>query len=291
MRDETTADDASGCAREAGPDPAREGQWARLYAEGRAAWPDLDLARAAFVAHVDRHVGRGSAELAGLHAADFYLACACHLRLPGASAALQARHGAELEAVLKSRNVPPAHRDDLRQALWEKLLVGRPDAPAKIGDYAGRGPLGGWLRVAAVRMALNFREQARADRLVPEPELDEARHPASPDPELSFLKSQYRREVEQALRDALAGLEADERNVLRLYFLDRLSIDRIAAVYGIHRATAARWVARGREALLRGTQALLERQLKVERAEVDSILGLVRSQLELSMSGLFRAPE
>ncbi|MDC0716700.1 sigma-70 family RNA polymerase sigma factor [Nannocystis bainbridge] len=287
MRDETILEHAPVRATE--PDPAAEALRSRLYAEGRAAWPGLDLARADFVAHLDRHAG--ACELAALHAADFYLACACHRRLAGASAAIQARHGGELEAVLRSRNVPPAHRDDLRQALWEKLLVGRPDAPAKIGDYAGRGPLGGWLRVAAVRMALNFREQARTDRLVPAAELVEAHHPASPDPELSFLKSQYRREVEQALRDALAGLETDERNVLRLYFLDRLSIDRIAAVYGIHRATAARWVTRGREALLRGTQALLERQLKVERAEVDSILGLVRSQLELSMSGLFRARE
>lgn len=285
MRDESTADDASGGAQAAGPD--RAALLARMYADGRAAWPDLDLSPAAF----DAHAGRHAAELAPAHAADFYLACACCLRVAGASAAIQARHGAELEAVLKSRNVPAAQRDDLRQALWEKLLVGRPGAPAKIGDYAGRGPLGGWLRVAAVRMALNFREQARADRLVPAPELDEAQHPASPDPELTFLKSQYRREVEQALRDALAGLGTDERNVLRLYFLDRLSIDRIAAVYGVHRATAARWVTRGREALLRGTQALLERQLKVERAEVDSILGLVRSQLELSMSGLFRGPE
>lgn len=285
MRDESTADDASGGARAADPD--RVALQARIYADGRAAWPDLDLPRAGFDAHAERHAG----ELAAVHAADFYLACACWLRVAGASAAIQARHAGELEAVLKSRNVPAAQRDDLRQALWEKLLVGRSGAPAKIGDYAGRGPLGGWLRVAAVRMALNFREQARADRLVPAPELDEAQHPASPDPELSFLKSQYRREVEQALRDALAGLGTDERNVLRLYFLDRLSIDRIAAVYGVHRATAARWVTRGREALLRGTQALLERQLKVERAEVDSILGLVRSQLELSMSGLFRGPE
>ncbi|MDC0676070.1 sigma-70 family RNA polymerase sigma factor [Nannocystis radixulma] len=280
MRDKTTPHDAL--------DTTSEALLTRLHAEGRAAWPDLELARAEFVAHVDRHVARGSPELAELHAADFYLACACHVRLAGAPAAIQARYGADVEAVLRSRNVPPGHRDDLRQLMWEKLLVGRPGAPPKIGAYAGRGPLGGWLRVAAVRMALNFLEHARHDRLVPAPELDEARHPASPDPELAFLKSQYRGEVEQALRDALAGLATDERNVLRLYFLDRLSVDRIAAVYGIHRATAARWVMRGREALLRGTQALLERQLGVEPAEVESILGLVRSQLDVSISGLFR---
>lgn len=274
---------------DAPPSPVSEALTARLYAAGRAAWPGLALAPAPFAAHVGRHLASGSAELAELHAADLYLACACLERVPGSSAAIQARHGAEIEAVLRSHHVAPAQRDDLRQSIWERLLVGRAGAPAKIGAYAGRGPLAGWLRVAAVRTTLNFLKSARADRLVPEPELDEARHPASPDPELSFLKSQYRREVEQALRDALAELPVDERNVLRLYFLDRLSIDRIAAGYGIHRATAARWVTRGREALLRGTQALLERQLGVGRAEVESILGLVRSQLDVSLGGLFLA--
>lgn len=267
--------------------PHGEDATSEAYAQGRAAWPGLALDPVAFARHVARHAA-GLEALVALHAADFFLASACHLRVPGAAAAIEARHGAEVEAVLRSRNVPPAHRDDLRQRMWEKLLVGRPDAPPKIGAYAGRGPLAGWLRVAATRMALNFLASARKDRLVPEPELDEARHPATQDPELSFLKSQYRETVEQALRDALAGLDTDARNVLRLYFLDRLGIDRIAAVYGIHRATAARWVMRGREALLRGTQALLERQLGVAPAEVESILGLVRSQLDVSIDGLFR---
>lgn len=287
MRDRTPSDRPNG-APETGADAETEALLGRLHAQGRAAWPDLELAREVFAAHALRHAGGRAAELAALHAADFYLACACHARAPGASAALQSRYGAEVEAALRGRNVPLAHRDDLRQSMWEKLLVGRPGAPPKIGDYAGRGPLGGWLRVAAVRMALNFLERARHDRLVPGVEIEEEQHPASPDPELSFLKSHYRDEVQQALREALAGLATDERNVLRLYFLDRLSIDRIAAVYGVHRATAARWVMRGREALLRGTQARLERQLGVAGAEVESILGLVRSQLDVSLSGLFR---
>ncbi|UQA58737.1 sigma-70 family RNA polymerase sigma factor [Polyangium aurulentum] len=264
---------------------------ARLHAEGRAAWPDLALPVASLVRHVARHVAdKGAAEalVAAIHAADFYLACACHERIRGSAEALRARYEAEVDAALRSRKVPPAHRDELRQMLWEKLLVGRPGTPPKIGDYAGRGPLGGWMRVAAVRAALNFLEQVKSDRLVVGEEIDDARHPSTPDPELAFLKAHYRVEVQRALKDALESLETDERNVLRLHVLDGLSIDRIAAVYGVHRATAARWVTRGREALLRGTRELLEKRLRIDQAEVESILDVVRSQISLSPSALFR---
>jgi RNA polymerase sigma-70 factor (ECF subfamily) len=264
----------------------------RLLQEGRDAWPSLSLPASSFVQHVARHVPERSASekyLSALHGADLYLACACKDGVPGAVDAFQSCYGDTVEAALRGRNVPPAEREELCQVFWEKLFVGQRGAPAKIGDYAGRGPLGGWVRVAAVRMALNFLEQRRSDPLMVGVQVDEAREPSAPDPELDFLKSHYRGTVHQALKDALAGLEADERNVLRLHFLDGLSIDRIAAVYGVHRATVARWVTRGREALLKGTRQLLTQRLCIDQGEVESILGIVRSQMGLTLSSLFGA--
>ncbi|WIG92897.1 sigma-70 family RNA polymerase sigma factor [Myxococcus sp. SDU36] len=275
----------------AGGRDAMERALARLFQDGRAAWPSLPLSSEAFARHVSRHVPeRRSPEeyLAGLHGADLYLACACTEGVRGAVASFQERHGATALAALRGRNVPPDARDELMQDFWEKLLVGQKGALAKVGDYSGRGPLGGWVRVAAVRAALNFLEQQRGDPLRLGDAVDEVREPATADPELAFLKSHYRDEVCRALKDALAGLDADERNVLRLHFLDGLSTERIAAVYGVHRATVARWVSRGREALLRGTHQLLTERLRIGRGEVESLIGIVQSQLGLSLSSIFR---
>lgn len=122
-------------------------------------------------------------------------------------------------------------------------------------------------------------------------DVDEGAPDSAPDPELAFLKSHYRDAVSQALKDVIAGLPADERNVLRLYFMDGLSVDKIATVYVVHRATAARWVARGREALLKGTQELLEQRLRIDTSEVESLVGIVRSQLDLNVSSLFGTKE
>ena len=52
--------------------------------------------------------------------------------------------------------------DDTRQALREKLLVAAPGARPRIGEYAGRGPLQAWVRVAAVRAALDILRAAGA---------------------------------------------------------------------------------------------------------------------------------
>lgn len=267
---------------------------ARLFQLGREAWPSLPLPLEAFTRHVVRHLpARGGSESlhAALHGADLYLACACMERVPGAAAAFQASYGATVEAALRGQNVPPCERGELTQAFWEKLLVGRAGVAAKMGDYSGRGPLGGWVRVAAVRAALNFHEQKRSDPLGPGAAGEGLREPATPDPELAFLKAHYRDEVQQALKDALAGLGADERNVLRLHFLDGLSTEQIAAVYGVHRATVARWVKRGRETLLTGTHQLLMQRMRIGRGEAESIIGIVRSQLGLALGSLFRAAD
>ncbi|WP_224364585.1 sigma-70 family RNA polymerase sigma factor [Hyalangium versicolor] len=266
----------------------------RLFEQGQAAWPALALALPLFSQHVSRHLperGEPESHLAALHGADLFLACACKERVAGAVAAFQSTYRGTVDAALRSRNVSPDERDELMQAFWEKLLVGQRGIPAKIGDYSGRGPLGGWVRVAAVRAALNFLEQKKSDPLVTGAPVEEQREPHTSDPELDFLKSHYREEVHQALKDALAGLDADERNVLRLHFLDGLSTERIATVYGVHRATVARWVSRGREALLRGTHLLLTQRLSIGRGEAESIISIVRSQLGLALSSIFRAGE
>ncbi|WP_437572109.1 sigma factor-like helix-turn-helix DNA-binding protein [Sorangium sp. So ce542] len=265
---------------------------ARLFEAGRAAWPALRVDAAAFARHVARHLPRGgapAASLAALHAEDLYLACACAERVPGAVEAFEARHGAEVDAALRGHGASPAQREELRQALWEKIFVGRPGSPPKIADYSGRGALGGWVRVAAVRAALNLVAQAGAREVA----CEAARlpEPAGLDPELAFLKERYRAELKQALEDAVAALPRDQRNVLRLYFLEGLGIDRIAAVYGVHRATAARWVTRDREAVLRGTRQLLLARLRIDAEELDSLIALVRSQVELSLGGLLGPSE
>jgi len=106
------------------------------------------------------------------------------------------------------------------------------------------------------------------------------------DPELSILRAQYRDAVDAALRAALAGLNARARALLRYQLIDGWSIDQVGKLYGVHRATAARWLADARAALGDAIRSELAARLRIAASEVDSIVRLVQSRVDMSLDRL-----
>jgi RNA polymerase sigma-70 factor (ECF subfamily) len=180
---------------------------------------------------------------------------------------------------------------ETRQLLRERLFLGGPDAKPKILEYSGRGSLASWLRVVALRVAHNRRRGALRDTV----ELDEAGDAPellhAVDPELAIIRARYQREFGDALREAFAALQPRDRVVFRMHFLDGLNIERIGVVFQVHRATVARWIAAGREELCERTLALLGDKLRLDAKELESLLALVRSQLDLSLRTILREKE
>ena len=169
--------------------------------------------------------------------------------------------------------------EELAQILRERLFVcgGSP----KILEYSGQGFLENWLRVTAVR---TFTDAVRSGpkREVPLPEsLLEVE--SGEDAELSYLKTHYREQLKQAFEAAVGSLEGGARNLLRQSVVQRLTVDQIGALYGVHRATAARRVEKARADLLAATRTHLMEQLHVEENELDSIMNLLRSRMDLSV--------
>jgi RNA polymerase sigma-70 factor (ECF subfamily) len=154
----------------------------------------------------------------------------------------------------------------------------------KLAQYAGRAPLGAWLRVVAARLAsraaADEREQPADDRVL------EQLAAAGAGPELAYIKAAYRPALARAFVDALAALSLHERLLLRQQTIDGLGIDAIGRLHRVHRATAARWVARARDKLLAGTRGRLGEALGLPAGELDEVIGLVRSQLEVSLRRL-----
>ena len=60
------------------------------------------------------------------------------------------------------------------------------------------------------------------------------------------MKRHYCRQFRDSFRAVLATLSIDERNVLRLYFLDGMTLAAIAVLYKVHHSTVARWIEPGR---------------------------------------------
>jgi len=214
-----------------------------------------------------------------MHAGDLYLACACAAGVAGALAALEAEHLARIREFAASVDGSPAFVGELTQQLRARILVADGDRPARIATYSGRGSLGGWIRVAAVRLA---RDIARGDREATRPR-DEL-EPGAVDPELGYLKQLYGDAVSRAVHDALAALTGDARTLLRLHYVDGLSIEQVGAAFGVSRATGARMLATARMTLLAGIRERLVGAIGVRAEEADSLVAFVRSRLDVSLA-------
>lgn len=258
------------------------------WEEGRSAWPRVALESSRFAEHLGTHVVIGEAAdlLETPHLADLYLACACVHGAPAALEELERRFFPEVRDALRRLQLPEAQREDVQQSLRHKLFVGEAGAPPKLASYAGRGPLAGWLCAAAIRTALSTLRRAPKESALADEQILEL---TTDDPELEHIRRRFRAEFREAFRLALQALEAQQRNLLRLSFLDGLSIDEIGALFGAHRSTAARWIVRARRTLYEETRRVLAERFRFTSSEVDSLMRLMRGQLDLSLSRYFKS--
>jgi RNA polymerase sigma-70 factor (ECF subfamily) len=222
------------------------------------------------------------------HPAELALAQAASRGHAAAIAALEREHRSVIEAICW-RYANAAHSAaDLRQILREKLYVAPPGERPKLAEYAGQGQLASWLRITAVRVFIDLGK--RKDRAREAPTDDGAL--AMPDPadlSLEVIKAEYRAAVRDAMHDAAAGLDLADRHLLHQHYVAGLSIDELGVALGIHRATAARRVARARQTLVDETRALLVTRLRLAPEELDEVIGMVLSRLDVSIPMLLQA--
>jgi len=254
--------------------------------DGRRAWPGVTLD--------EQDLGRWIAErgleavVLSERAADVYIVCACLRAAPGAVDAFSARYLSNLRPYLGGlvTGRPDDFIGEVRQHLAEKLLVGAADRPPRLTAYGARGPLEGWVRMAAMRTALDLLRRERPDRRADEDLADSA--VGEVDGELAFLKERYRPYFVDAFREALAALSAQSRALLRLHYLEGVTTAELAALHRMSRATVVRRLASAREEVLVAVGEHVRNRLAVDASEYESLLGLVRSQIDLSLTGMLR---
>ncbi|WP_224247828.1 sigma-70 family RNA polymerase sigma factor [Hyalangium gracile] len=255
------------------------------YAGGQDRWPSVPLGPERFVRHLARHLPEDlEAGLRQLHGADLFLACAC---AEGEPLGLHAFEQHILQRVpSRLGQLPESTVDEVLQEVRQRLLLGRGDAPPRIADYSGRGPLLAWVRIIAARIVGELANKEGRQVLFDEPPEVLARMLSANDPERTLLREDSRQALAEALRKALAALPERDRALLRLHHLHGLTMDRLSAMYRESRSGVARRVAQARERLLELTREDLASRLKLAGPEVESLLGLVRSRLDLSLQRL-----
>jgi RNA polymerase sigma-70 factor (ECF subfamily) len=262
--------------------PAVAAAWEGLLATARDAWPALVLDDAKLVTFIGPRLAGDdlATAIAAAPAADLVLAAACAAQEPSAHAAFD-RVLVEVDAAGAATNATKDQVAEVKQMLRLQLLVPKDGKPAGIEGYRGKGPLRGWVRITATRELIRVKKKHARD--VPIDRSLDRMLTSVVDPALAAMKAEYRAEFAGALREAIEDLSGEDRTLLRQQIVDDMSIDAIGAAYGVHRATAARWLNRARAALVAATHRRLADRLKLPIDQIDSVIRLVSSQLDASV--------
>jgi RNA polymerase sigma-70 factor, ECF subfamily len=262
---------------------------AAAWQRAREAHPAIEVAAEAFFAFVGPRIGDAS-ELERRQVADLFLACGCD---HGDAAALATLEQVTLPAVergLGGLGLTAEGRRDLMQILRERMLVVRiGEATRGIAAYDGRAPLAIWLRVCAARIGMREANRERRNVELDDRQLEQLA-PGVPDPELAYLQRVYGDQFRTAFTEAVASLPPRERNLLRHAVLDELGIDQLAAIYHVHRATAARQLKAARANLIEATRERMRVALGVSATELESIMRMIQSLADMTLRKVLGRP-
>ena len=262
---------------------------ADLVARGRKRWPTFPTTPEEFVSYLAERLNPTPSlieALNNLNVEDLYLACTC---LQGFAPAIL-----ELEQILqKTARQVGASKDlsmdgcsDLLQKTREFLLVSTDGKSSpRLAQYAGRGSLGGWVRVVLAREKVRFAKTRRKQADL-STALDEAIFAEQGDPELAALRGENLAIFRGAIRVVIEKLSEEEKLLLRHWILDSMTMEQIARVFGITRKTASRWIHKLRRRMLMLIKFELTRSLKLRQSELNSLIRDVESKVDVSLSGL-----
>ena len=275
------------------PEPVRQAIAERVRTglrDAAAAWPTARFPAAAvmFRRVADRIADEPDTvtALQRLHVRDLCLATACAGGEPRAMAQFEQQLMPHVAGFVRRIDRSPHFADEVRQLLREKLFVGREGSRPKIAEYAGKGPLDGWLRVVAVREAHNLTRTRKPGH---EPADEDLASRAAVDPELAIANKRNHAAFSEAFEAAMGTLTMQQRTLLRLHYLDGLSSGAIAEMERVSSATVRRWIDAARRELFAATRRFLAERFHFSAAAVDLVWGDLGSDVDLSVSRLLRS--
>lgn len=266
-------------------DPRFHEQLAQCLAEVTAQFPLSPIRLALELGKRAPPVEAASA-LATLHVTDIALTLAAADFNPAALSAFDALLTQQARVALKKLDPSDSFADEVAQLLRQRLLLGDPQ---RLLDYSGRGSLAKWLRIAALRTGLDLRRGVNAqtesdDALADMPAPDDG-------PEFDVIRSRYGPQFREAFTEALQSLSSQARNLLRLHYLEGASMAQLGQHYNLHRTTVARHLDEARQVLFDETRRRVAERLPLGRDEFESLMRVLRSQLDISIRRLLKATQ
>jgi len=247
-----------------------------LWAGGRAAWPEVELAEERF-AELAADVVAAAGET--VDAGEVYLACACAAGVEAAGRVLARDYLPAVKRRLAKMGLAAADIDEVGQRVVERLLESSPEGGgARLVRYAVQGRLRSLMVVTATNIAVDGFRRAGREKDDQDALLELA---GTPDPRSQLMRRQGQEVFKRAMQSGLEALDARTRTVLRFHLIDGLGLDEIADYYQVHRVTVSRWMAAARTAIVERARQVAQSEFGLSETEFDA--AYTGSELGLSL--------
>jgi RNA polymerase sigma-70 factor (ECF subfamily) len=215
------------------------------------------------------------------------------------------RFTATVRSAARSASANEDAAEDLAQSIWAELygLRTRKDGrPAgKLAYYSGRGSLAGWLRAVIAQLSVDtFRKQSKLvqaeedtdlERLAREAQVSETQTFAASgiqNPEQALSNRFAEADLQAALAQAVRGLEAEDKLLVKLYYFDDLRLREAGVVLGVHEATASRRLSRIQTDLRKRVGQILVDEKGWTKAETERSFAEVARYLDTDLEALIK---
>jgi RNA polymerase sigma-70 factor (ECF subfamily) len=207
-----------------------------------------------------------------------------------AMASFEAHFISAVPRFVRKVDASPAFAGEVQQTLRVHLLVGEGGRPPRLAAFVGRGSLAAFVRVAALRVAIDI-VRSRGNRQIEKPDDTDQidAWPIGAEPEMDYLKARYRSAFSRAFADSLLALGPDERTLLRLAHCDGLTLSELARLQGVHLSTVSRRLHALRRQVIENTRARLADALGLASHDVSSLIRMVASRIDVSLGVDFSA--
>lgn len=240
----------------------------------------------------------------GIRADDLCLILACEKGIESAWDDLVRNFDSTVKSAARSISKNTEDAEDLASSIWAELYGLKQDADGKLKSklsyYSGRGSLAGWLRAVVNQLAVDqYRKMSRFVQIEENREFENLANESSEqtgneiviahheNPEEILTAKQTERDVSEAFKKAVAGLEAEDKLILKLYYFDDLKLKDIAATFGYHEATASRKLVRVQTEVRKAVEKALREQHGWSETEVKRYLSETASKLGISFETMF----
>ncbi len=160
--------------------------------------------------------------------------------------------------------------EDLAQEIVSQLIGDR----GKLGGYDGRGSLASWLRVAIARAAIDRFRRVRREvswEETSERGCEPTATRGSLQEAAESMDARWGPVLARILAEQIEHLPARDRLLLGLYYVNEVPLKAIGSRFGVHEATASRWLDRIRDNLRVAVEKELRRRHGLRPRETETL--------------------